>query len=137
MQQKIQLRKKYLNFRKKNYYDIDKKIFSPLIKLIRSKFKKKFLNIALYYPSNFELNVLKILEINNISAQNILLPKIYKNSLMHFFPWKKNDVLFVNNYGILKFRDRSLQLAKRYGKRFTPPKLLNEMAETRKVFNSL
>ena len=79
-----------------------KNFLTLLIKLIRSKFKKKFLNIALYYPSNFELNVLKILEINNISAQNILLPKIYKNSLMHFFPWKKNDVLFVNNYGILE-----------------------------------
>ena len=102
MQQKIQLRKKYLNLRKKNYYDIDKKLFPPLIKLIRSKFKKKFLNIALYYPSNFELNVLKILEFNKISAQNILLPKIYKNNLMHFFSWKKNDVLFVNNYGILE-----------------------------------
>ena len=102
MTQKSILRRRYSQLRKKKYHDIDQKFFFPLIKFIKLNFKKKNLNIALYYPSNFELNVLKILEINNISAQNILLPKIYKNSLMHFFPWKKNDVLFVNNYGILE-----------------------------------
>ena len=63
MQQKIQLRKKYFNLRKKKYYDIDKKFFLPLLKLIKSKFKKKKIKIALYYPSNFELNVLKIFRI--------------------------------------------------------------------------
>ena len=53
------------------------------------------------------------------------------------FPSTSGGVLqFVNNYGVLKFRDRSLQLADQYGKRFTPPKLLNEMAKTKKVFNS-
>ena len=54
------------------------------------------------------------------------------------FPSDSGGILqFVNNYGVQKFRDRSLQLAERYGKRFTPPKLLNEMARTKKVFNSL
>ncbi|MFL3007171.1 MAG: 3-hydroxyacyl-CoA dehydrogenase family protein [Candidatus Neomarinimicrobiota bacterium] len=54
------------------------------------------------------------------------------------FPSDSGGVLqFVNNYGVLKFRDRSLQLADQYGKRFTPPKLLNEMAKTKKVFNSI
>ena len=43
MQQKIQLRKKYLNLRKKKYYDIDKEFFLPLLKLIRSRFKKNLL----------------------------------------------------------------------------------------------
>ena len=102
MQQKIQLRKKYLNLRKKNIYEIDKKFFLPLLKLIKFKIKKKNIKIALYYPSNFELNVLKFLEFNNILAQNILLPVIDKNNLMNFFSWKKNDVLFVNKFGILE-----------------------------------
>jgi len=54
------------------------------------------------------------------------------------FPSDSGGILqFVNNYGVLKFRDRSLQLTERYGKRFTPPNLLNEMAKTKKVFNSL
>ena len=54
------------------------------------------------------------------------------------FPSDSGGILqFVNNYGVLKFRDRSLQLTEQYGKRFTPPNLLNEMAKTKKVFNSL
>ena len=51
------------------------------------------------------------------------------------FPSDSGGILqFVNNYGVQKFRDRSLQLADQYGKRFTPPKLLNEMARTKKDF---
>ena len=102
MHQKIQLRKRYLNLRKKKYYDVNKEFFLPLLKIIKLKSKKKLLNIAFYYPSNFELNVLKFLEFNNILSQNILLPVIDKNDLMNFFSWKKNDVLFVNQYGILE-----------------------------------
>ena len=102
MQQKIQLRKKYLNLRKKNYFDIDKKYFLPLFKLIRLRLKKKNFKIALYYPSNFELNVLKILEFKNILAQDILLPVTDVNNQMNFFSWQKNEVLFVNKFGILE-----------------------------------
>ena len=102
MQQKNQLRKKYFYLRKKKYHDIDKVIFIPLLKLIRSRLKKNFIKIALYYPSNFELNVLKLLEFKSILAQNILLPVINKNNLMNFFPWKRNEVLFVNKFGILE-----------------------------------
>ena len=89
MQQKIQLRKKYSKLRKKKYFEVDKKFFFPLLKLIRLKFKKKFIKIALYYPSNFELNVLKFLEFNYISAQDILLPVTEQNNNMNFFSWKK------------------------------------------------
>ena len=41
MQQKAKLRKKYLNIRKEKYHNIDKFFFSPLLKLIRKKNKKK------------------------------------------------------------------------------------------------
>ena len=102
MYQKTQLRKKYLNLRKKKYYEIDKEFFSPLLKLIKSKIKKRIVKIALYYPSNFELNVLKLLELNTIFDKDILLPVTEKNNLMNFFSWKKKDVLFVNEFGILE-----------------------------------
>ncbi len=102
MQQKIQLRKKYLNLRKKKYYDIDEKFFFPLLKLIRLEFKKKSFKIGLYHPSNFELNVLKFLKYKDISTRDILLPVTDKNNLMNFFTWKKNDALFVNKFGILE-----------------------------------
>ena len=102
MQQKIQLRKKYLNLRKKKYFNIDKSFFLPLIKLVRLKFKKKIIKIALYYPSNFELDVLKILEYKNFSIQDILLPAIDKNNFMNFFSWRKNDILYVSEFGMLE-----------------------------------
>ena len=102
MQQKTRLRKKYLNIRKKNYYNVEKEFFVPLLKLIRLKFKKKFIRLALYYPSNFELNVLKYLELNSIFSRDILLPVTDKNNLMNFFSWKKRDILFVNEFGILE-----------------------------------
>ena len=102
MQKKIHLRKKYFKLRKKKYYEIDKEFFLPLLKLIKLKFKKKLIKIALYYPSHFELNVLKFLEFSNILAQDVLLPITDKNNFMNFFSWKKNEVLFVNKFGMLE-----------------------------------
>ena len=102
MHRKNQLRKKYLNLRKKYYYDVDKKFFLPLLKLIKLRFKKRLIKIALYHPSHFELNVLKILEFSNIMSQDILLPITDKNNFMNFFSWKKNEALFVNKFGMLE-----------------------------------
>jgi 5-formyltetrahydrofolate cyclo-ligase len=96
------LRKKYFSLRKKKYYEIDKEYFLPLKKLIRSNFKKKGLRLALYCPSNFELNVLKFLEIDYIKDKKILLPVIEKKNNMNFYTWSKNQVLFVNKFGILE-----------------------------------
>ena len=102
MQQKAKLRKKYLRIRQEKYYNINKKFFAPLLKLIRKKIKKKPILIALYYPSNFELNVLKVLDLKYFSEQTVLLPGLEKNNLMKFYPWKKNDVLTVNEFGMLE-----------------------------------
>jgi 5-formyltetrahydrofolate cyclo-ligase len=102
MQQKNQLRKKYFSLRKKKYYEINKTFFLPLLKLIKSRQKKKFIRLALYYPSNFEINVLKILEFDSISTQDILFPVIDKKKFMKFFSWKKNEILFVNKFGMLE-----------------------------------
>ena len=108
MKQKNKLRKKYLYLRKKKYYDVDKSFFLPLSKLIRSRFKNKLLKLALYYPSNFELNVLKVLELKYFSTQDLLLPVTEKNNSMKFFPWKKNDLLSVNEFGMLEpFKTRA------------------------------
>ena len=96
MQQKNLLRKKYYSLRKKKYYEISNLFFNPFIDLIKSKYKKKILKVALYYPSSFEVNILKLLEFNYISKQKLLLPIIEKNLSMNFFPWKKNEVLQVN-----------------------------------------
>jgi len=102
MQQKKTVRKKYHLLRKKKYYEISKNFFIPFLDLIKSKFKKKKFKLGIYYPSSFEINVLKLLEFNYISNQNILLPIIKENNSMNFFPWKKNEVLQVNKFGMLE-----------------------------------
>ena len=70
--------------------------------LLNQILKKKNLNLALYYPTSFEINVLKILENKSMIDKNILLPVIEKNNVMNFFSWKKNNVLLVNKFGILE-----------------------------------
>ena len=102
MHQKILVRKKYFLLRKKKYYEISKEFFIPLIRLIKSKFKNRTFKLALYYPALFEINVLKLLEFNYISNKNLLLPVIKENSSMNFSPWKKNEVLQINKYGMLE-----------------------------------
>ena len=102
MQQKNLVRKKYNFLRKKKYYEISKDFFTPFIDLIKLKFKKKKFKIALYYPASFEINVLRLLDFNYISNQNILLPIIEESNSMNFFPWKRNEVLQVNKFGMLE-----------------------------------
>ena len=102
MTQKKILRKRYYQLRKKNYYEIDQNFFSPLVSLIKSNFKEKDLRVALYYPSNFELNVLKFLENDYMKNKNIYLPVIERKNNMNFFAWKKNQALFVNKFGMLE-----------------------------------
>ena len=95
MTQKNVLRKRYNELRKKKYHEIDQYFFFPLIKLIKLNFKKKDFRLALYYPSNFELNVLKFLENDFMKNKNVLLPAIERKNNMNFYLWKKNQPLFV------------------------------------------
>ncbi len=99
MESKISVRKKYFLKRKKNYYDINKSFFDPLVKIFS---KNKNVNISIYYPSSNELNILKIFENKKFKNLKYLLPIIENENSMFFCRWKKNDVLFVNKYGILE-----------------------------------
>ena len=102
MQKKNLVRKKYFLLRKKKYYEIKKEFFTPFLNLIKFKFKRKKIKLALYYPASFEINVLKLLEFNYFSNKNLCLPVIEENNSMNFFSWKKNKVLQINKYGILE-----------------------------------
>ena len=102
MQQKNLVRKRYYLLRKKKYYEINKDFISPLLNLIKLKFKKKKIKLALYYPSSFEINIIKLLEFKYISSQKISLPVIGENNSMNFFSWNKNEVLKVNKFGMLE-----------------------------------
>ncbi len=110
MIQKSVLRKRYSLLRKKEYYEIDQDFFFPLIKLIKLNFKKKDLKLALYYPSNFELNVLKFLENDFMKNETLLLPAIEKKNNMNFYSWRKNQALFVNKFGMLEPKKTSIKV---------------------------
>ena len=57
---KDKLRKKFSLIRKNKYFEVNKKFFLPILKIIK---KNKFKNIAIYYPSNYELNTLRLFEL--------------------------------------------------------------------------
>tara|TARA_Y100000591_G_C21797655_1_gene680274 strand:- start:845 stop:1390 length:546 start_codon:yes stop_codon:yes gene_type:complete len=97
MDKKGLIRRKYFLKRKKNYLEIKNIFFNPLIKLLKNKNIK---NISLYYPSFYELNIFKILELKYFKKFNFLLPVIKENYSMTFCRWRQNDVLLVNKYGI-------------------------------------
>ena len=96
---KSKLRSKILKLRKKNFNESLKinceKFFSFFQK---HKFNLK--NLGGYYPSNFEIDDLEILEFLEKQNCKISLPIIKKNNQMDFFKWSKNDPLKINKYGI-------------------------------------
>ena len=99
MDKKQLIRKKYFLKRKKHYYEINESFFNPLLKLIKREKKNKKYNISIYFPSSYEPNVQKILNIEFFKKYNFLLPRIDED-LMHFYKWKKNQPLLLNKYGI-------------------------------------
>ncbi len=102
MHNKYRLRKKYFFIRKKKYFEIKPSFFNPLIKLIKKKYKKKYVNLSSYYPASFEADTLKLFETRFINKLRIFLPVLKENNVMHFHEWKKNDVLKINQFGMLE-----------------------------------
>ena len=96
---KSEIRKKLLKIREQKS-NIDYKIShqSILKVLIKRNFKAKI--FGGYYPYNFEVDVLQILNKLENKKYKISLPKIKNNSSMDFFNWSKNDPLIINKFGI-------------------------------------
>ena len=96
---KSQIRKKILKIRKQK--KIKKFIFN--FDLILNILKKKRVFgkiIGGYYPYNYEIDILNILEKFEQKKFIITLPKIKKNKQMNFFQWSTNDPLAINKFGI-------------------------------------
>jgi len=111
MDKKKLIRKSYFLKRKKLYFEINESFFSPLLNLLKRQRNNKKLNISIYFPSFFEVNVLKILNIEYFKKYNFLLPRIEDKNLMNFYKWKKNQILLKHhpriNYEYWKFIRRS------------------------------
>tara|TARA_B100000902_G_scaffold387364_1_gene431353 strand:- start:215 stop:754 length:540 start_codon:yes stop_codon:yes gene_type:complete len=96
---KSQIRKKILKVRKQNNSKNLEINFKNILKILKKeKITEKI--VGGYYPYNYEVNGIKILE--KLEKQDFLitLPKIRKNSQMDFFHWSTNDPLSINQYGI-------------------------------------
>ena len=101
MKTKDQLRKKFLNLRKRKYFEVSNDKFNQLINFIKKKYKvKKNFFIALYYPSNYEINILNIINDLKHPKITLLLPKVQEGNLLKFYEWNIRDVLIVNKFGI-------------------------------------
>ena len=96
---KHKLRSKILELRKKNQnknFEVNVNIFFSFLK----KNNYIFQNVGGYFPSNYEIDDLKILKFLEKKNFNILLPVIKKNNQMDFFKWSANDPLKINKFGI-------------------------------------
>ncbi len=100
MLSKEKVRRKFILLRKKKYFSVEKNFFKPLIKLINRQKKK---NLSLYYPSNYEVDTLKLFTIlKDRSDISTALPVISGSRKMNFVKWKLSDPLEVNKYGFLE-----------------------------------
>ena len=96
---KSNLREKALKIRKNNF----KKTININPSNIYSYLKKKNYNLKIiggYYPSNYEINDLEILNYFFKRGSTISLPRIKKKNQMEFYKWCKNDPLLINKFGI-------------------------------------
>ena len=83
---KSEIRKRVLKLRKKNYLYKTQFNFKSVINILKKKkYTKKI--IGGYFPYNYEVNILPILERFENLNYSLLLPKIDKNSQMNFFNW--------------------------------------------------
>ena len=96
---KSSIRKKILKIRKKNYSKNLSISFTQLLKFLKKK-KIKSKIIGGYYPFNYELDILNILEKFEKKNYLISLPKIDKKNQMTFFQWSFKEPLETNKFGI-------------------------------------
>ena len=97
---KTYLRKKFILIRKKNYLKKKKFKFNLIFKLIRKHFLKKKIIIAGYYPSNYEVNILKFIEKALEKRFSVTLPVIESKNTITFRTWKYKEPLNINSFGI-------------------------------------
>ena len=96
---KSDIRKKILKIRKnksRKHLTINFRSISKILK--KSKIKGKI--VGGYYPYNYEVDGMKILEKFHEKKWTISLPKIKKNFQMDFFKWSFQEPLKINPYGI-------------------------------------
>jgi 5-formyltetrahydrofolate cyclo-ligase len=96
---KSQIRNKIIKIRKKKFdknFKIDLDKFISILKINKLNFK----SIGGYYPSNYEIDDLDILDLLEKKKFKVSLPIIKKNNQMHFYSWSRTEPLKINKFGI-------------------------------------
>ncbi|WP_435166809.1 5-formyltetrahydrofolate cyclo-ligase [Candidatus Pelagibacter bacterium nBUS_28] len=96
---KSQIRNKIIKIRKKKFnknLKIDLGKFISFLKIDKLNHK----SIGGYYPSNYEIDDLDILELLEKKNFKVSLPIIKKDNQMNFYIWSINDPLKINKFGI-------------------------------------
>ena len=96
------LRNRSLLQRKKKYFTISNFNYDLIFRLIKKHFRNKKITIGGYYPSNYEVNILKFLEKASKKRFKITLPVIRSSNKMSFQSWVFKEPLYVNKFGILE-----------------------------------
>jgi 5-formyltetrahydrofolate cyclo-ligase len=95
---KSKIRSKILNFRKNNYNKNLKINLDKFISFLKNTTNSK--KVGGYYPSNYEINDLEILDLLDKKNFKISIPIVKKNNQMDFYSWSKKDPLKINKFGI-------------------------------------
>ena len=96
---KEKLRSKILKLRK-NYSINSTKLNPTKIYTYLKQNNYKFKSIGGYYPSNYEIDDLEILNYFILRGSSISLPIVKKNNEMDFYKWSNEIPLEINKYGI-------------------------------------
>ena len=104
------LRKKSILLRKKKHLKVKSLNFNILFNLIKKHFNKKKITIAGYYPSNYEVNVLKFLAEAYKKNFKITLPVIKSANRMCFKSWASMEPLSINKFGILEPKESNREI---------------------------
>ena len=96
---KPQIRKKFILIKKKKFdqnlkINLDKFIYFLKINSFNHK------NIGGYYPSNYEIDDLNILDFLEKKKFKVSMPVIQKDNQMNFYKWSKRDPFKINKFGI-------------------------------------
>ena len=96
---KSEIRKQILKIRKSKNHNNFKINFNNIINLLKKE-KITGKTVGGYYPYNYEVDAIKILEDFEKKDFSISLPKIKKKFQMNFFKWSTRDPLVINKFGI-------------------------------------
>jgi len=96
---KSKIRKKILEIRKKKNNKNIKFSFLKVFNEIKKNISKKKI-VGGYYPVNFEIDILEILEKLETKGLQLCLPVVKKDNEMDFYSWSTKNLLKLNQYGI-------------------------------------